>query len=67
MVVTGRPDEEWGERVVAVVVAADPAAVPTLEDVRARVSERVSPYAAPRELEIVEEIPRTTMDKPAGR
>ncbi|HXY73455.1 MAG TPA: AMP-dependent synthetase, partial [Actinomycetota bacterium] len=67
VVVTGRPDPEWGERVVAVVVAADPQAPPSLESVRAHVAAGVSPYAAPKELEIVEEIPRSALGKPVRR
>ena len=32
--VVGRPDPEWGQRVVAVVVPADPADPPTLDGLR---------------------------------
>ena len=35
--VVGRPDPEWGERVIAVVVPADPAHPPTLELLRLHV------------------------------
>ena len=67
VVVTGRPDAEWGERVVAVVVAADPKDPPSVETVREHVAMELSPVAAPRELEIVEEIPRTALGKPIRR
>ncbi|GAB3463872.1 o-succinylbenzoate--CoA ligase [Streptomonospora sediminis] len=62
--VVGRPDPEWGERVVAVVVPADPAAPPGLEEIRARVGERLPRYAAPRELEIRARMPLLASGKP---
>jgi O-succinylbenzoic acid--CoA ligase len=61
--VVGRPDPEWGARVVALVVPADRADPPTLEAVRAWVKERQPPFAAPRELELVDELPRTLLGK----
>lgn len=67
VVVTGRPDPEWGERVVAVVVAADRRTPPSLDAVRAHVAANMAPYAAPKELEIVEEIERTALDKSPRR
>ena len=67
VVVTCRPDPEWGQRVVAIVVAADPQAPPSLEAVSAHVARELAPYAAPKELEIVEGIPRTAVGKPRRR
>jgi O-succinylbenzoic acid--CoA ligase len=64
VVVTGRPDPDWGERVVAVVVATDPQAPPSLDGIRAHVSAELSPYAAPKELQVVDEISRTALGKP---
>ena len=61
--VIGRPDDEWGQRVVAVVVPVDPRRPPTLDDLRARVKERIGPWAAPRELELVDALPRTALGK----
>ncbi|MFZ4516751.1 MAG: class I adenylate-forming enzyme family protein [Microthrixaceae bacterium] len=61
--VAGRPDPEWGDRVVAWVVAADPSTPPTLEDVRAWVKERLPAAAAPRELVLVDSLPRTSLGK----
>jgi o-succinylbenzoate---CoA ligase len=61
--VAGRPDPEWGQRVVAFVVPADPSDPPALADLRARVKEQLGPWAAPRELVLVEEVPRTTLGK----
>jgi o-succinylbenzoate---CoA ligase len=61
--VTGRPDPEWGETVVAVVVPRDPAAPPTLDELRAHVRATHPPAYAPRHLVVVEELPRDGMGK----
>jgi O-succinylbenzoic acid--CoA ligase len=55
--VLGQPDPEWGERVVAVVVPADPADPPTLELLRLHVRERLSRYAAPSRVVVVDAVP----------
>jgi len=52
--VRGIDDAEWGRRVVAYVVPADPAEPPTLESLRAFASETVARYKAPAELVLVE-------------
>ena len=56
--VAGRPDPEWGMRVVAVVVPADPSSPPGLSELRAWVKDRRPAFAAPRELVLVAEVPR---------
>jgi O-succinylbenzoic acid--CoA ligase len=61
--VTGRPDPEWGERVVAHVVPRDAGAPPSLDDLRAFARERLTAPKLPRELELVVEIPRSTGGK----
>ena len=61
--VGGRPDPEWGERVVAWVVPADPAAPPSLHSLRGLVKERLGPWAAPRALVLVDALPRTSTGK----
>ncbi|MBB6120138.1 O-succinylbenzoic acid--CoA ligase [Nocardiopsis algeriensis] len=63
-VVVGRPDPEWGERVCAVVVPADPAAPPSLEQLRDWVRERLPAYAAPRELDLRASLPLLASGKP---
>jgi o-succinylbenzoate---CoA ligase len=55
--VFGEPDPQWGERVTAAVVPTDPAAPPTLTDLRAAVRERLASYAAPKALLLVNELP----------
>jgi len=59
--VTGAADAEWGQRVVAFVVPA--ADAPTLAELRALVRDELGPVAAPRELVIVEALPRTAGGK----
>jgi O-succinylbenzoic acid--CoA ligase len=61
--IVGRADPEWGERVVAVVVARDPAHPPTLESLRAAVKAVLPGYAAPRELVLREALPRNAGGK----
>jgi O-succinylbenzoic acid--CoA ligase len=55
--VVGQPDAEWGERVVAVVVPAEPADPPTLELLRLHVRQRLPRYAAPSRVVIVDAVP----------
>jgi o-succinylbenzoate---CoA ligase len=57
-----RTDPEWGERVVAWVVPADDA-TPSLEQLRDMVAETLAPWAAPKELVIVDDLPRTAAGK----
>jgi O-succinylbenzoic acid--CoA ligase len=63
-VVVGRPDQEWGERVTAVVVPADPAAPPDLGLLRDHVRRTLPASAAPRELVLVDELPLLPSGKP---
>ena len=58
-----RPDAEWGERLVAWVVPADPARPPTLDALRAAVSQALAPWAAPKELVLTDALPRTASGK----
>lgn len=59
--VAGRPDPEWGHRVVAwVVPAGEP---PTLAELRDAVKAELPAYAAPKELVLVAELPRTALGK----
>ncbi|WP_299952465.1 o-succinylbenzoate--CoA ligase [uncultured Modestobacter sp.] len=65
-VVTGRPDPEWGQRVVAAVVAA-PGAVPQLTQLRPWVATRLGAAAAPRELVLLDAVPTLHTGKPDRR
>jgi len=61
--VFGVPDDRLGQRVVAAVVAADGYTAPTLEELRTHVKTLLDPTAAPRELHIVDELPRRGIGK----
>jgi O-succinylbenzoic acid--CoA ligase len=59
--VAGRPDAEWGQRVVAwIIPAGEP---PSLDVVRAAVKEELPAYCAPKEVVLVETLPRTAVGK----
>jgi O-succinylbenzoic acid--CoA ligase len=58
--VTGVDDLEWGQRVVALVVSDDNAIGDTLREVA---SERLGPWAKPKEIRHVVAIPRTANGK----
>ena len=61
--VGGRLDPEWGQRVVAWVVPADPDHPPSLEELRGFAEGALPRHKAPRELVLVEELPRTFSGK----
>ena len=65
-VVTGRPDPEWGQRVVAGIVPAGPDA-PTLEQLRDWVAGRLGPAAAPRDVVLLAAVPVLHTGKPDRR
>jgi acyl-CoA synthetase (AMP-forming)/AMP-acid ligase II len=54
--VIGVPDDEWGERVHAVVVPA-PGATVTVEDLREHCTGRMAGYKAPRSVDVVDALP----------
>jgi len=61
--VTGAPDREWGQRVVAWVVPVDRALPPTLDALREHCRERLARFKAPRELIFLDTLPRTVSGK----
>jgi o-succinylbenzoate---CoA ligase len=61
--VVGRPDPEWGQRVTAVVVPLQRSDQLDLDSLRAHVKRTLPAYCAPRSLELVTEIPRTSLGK----
>ncbi|TCS36985.1 fatty-acyl-CoA synthase [Paucimonas lemoignei] len=60
--VVGAPDEKWGERVVAVVVPKSNASV-TLEELRNFAETKLARYKLPRELLLLENLPRNAAGK----
>lgn len=62
VVVAGVADAEWGQRVVAWVVTDDSGL--RLDDLRDHVSSTLPRYCAPRQIVVVDEIPRTALGKP---
>jgi O-succinylbenzoic acid--CoA ligase len=65
-VVFGRPDEEWGRRVVAAVVP-EAGTAPDLGRLRAFVTERLGAPSAPRELHLIPAVPLLHTGKPDRR
>jgi O-succinylbenzoic acid--CoA ligase len=61
--VAGGPDDEWGQHVVAWIVPRATAAAPTLEEIREFCRERLARFKAPKEVVIVDSVPRTRSGK----
>ncbi|MEY2566849.1 MAG: hypothetical protein QOE35_1378 [Actinomycetota bacterium] len=61
--VVAKPDLVMGERAVAVVVPADAARPPALDELRRFGAERLSTYKLPDELLVIDALPLTAMDK----
>jgi O-succinylbenzoic acid--CoA ligase len=58
-----RPDPQWGERVVAWVVAVDRSDPPAVEELAEWTRELLAPWAAPKEVVLVDSLPRTASGK----
>ncbi|MFF0645481.1 acyl-CoA synthetase [Streptomyces tendae] len=61
--VTGEPDPDLGERIVAWIVPADPAAPPALEALADHVAGRLAPHKRPRVVRHLDALPRNDMGK----
>ncbi|MFJ4004464.1 acyl-CoA synthetase [Streptomyces sp. NPDC090023] len=61
--VTGEPDADLGERVVAWVVPSDPENPPTLVELADQVAARLAPHKRPRVLHLLPALPRNDMGK----
>ncbi|MFF4252098.1 acyl-CoA synthetase [Streptomyces sp. NPDC001663] len=61
--VTGEPDEDLGERIVAWVVPADPQSPPTAEELADHVAARLAPHKRPRVVHYLSALPRNDMGK----
>ncbi|MEU6353833.1 acyl-CoA synthetase [Streptomyces sp. NPDC047072] len=61
--VTGEPDPDLGERIVAWIVPADPEAPPTLRELADHVASRLAPHKRPRIVHHLSALPRNDMGK----
>jgi malonyl-CoA/methylmalonyl-CoA synthetase len=61
--VTGEPDADLGERIVAWVVPADPQAPPAAEELADHVARRLAPHKRPRAVRYRDSLPRNDMGK----
>ena len=61
--VAGVPDPEWGQRVTAWVVPRPGVDAPTLADLRALVAAQLPAHCAPKEIRLVDQLPRTALFK----
>jgi O-succinylbenzoic acid--CoA ligase len=61
--VAGRPDPEWGARVIAWIVPASASSAPTLDQVRDAVKHELPAYCAPKQIVLVDSLPRTAVGK----
>ncbi|MGW3475398.1 acyl-CoA synthetase [Streptomyces althioticus] len=61
--VTGEPDADLGERIVAWVVPADPQSPPGLEELADHVAARLAPHKRPRVVRHLDVLPRNDMGK----
>ncbi len=66
VLVVGVPDERWGERVCA-LLQARPGREPELEELREHCRTRIAGYKIPRQLLLVDEVPRLPNGKPDYR
>ncbi|NJP52258.1 acyl-CoA synthetase [Streptomyces sp. SBST2-5] len=61
--VTGEPDSDLGERIVAWVVPADPQSPPGPEELAGHVARRLAPHKRPRVVHHLQALPRNDMGK----
>ncbi|MEU2436982.1 acyl-CoA synthetase [Streptomyces rubradiris] len=61
--VTGEPDADLGERIVAWIVPADPESPPGAEELADHVARRLAPHKRPRTVRYLDALPRNDMGK----
>jgi malonyl-CoA/methylmalonyl-CoA synthetase len=61
--VTGEPDADLGERIVAWIVPADPQSPPGTQELADHVARRLAPHKRPRVVRHLEALPRNDMGK----
>jgi hypothetical protein len=65
--VVGRPDPEWGEAVVAFVVAADPSSAPSARRARRLCLDHIARFKRPKDYRFVESLPTNNYGKVVKR
>jgi len=65
--VVGRPDTEWGEAVVAFVVAADSAAPPPVENLDRTCLDHIARFKRPKEYRFIDALPTNNYGKVVKR
>ena len=66
VLVHGRPDERWGEAVIATIVLAD-AHEADESALREHCARRLAPHQVPKAIEFADALPRTPSGKPLRR
>ncbi|MEV0220588.1 acyl-CoA synthetase [Streptomyces sp. NPDC050704] len=61
--VTGEPDADLGERIVAWIVSADPQSPPSAEELADQVARSLAPHKRPRVVHYLDALPRNDMGK----
>ncbi|MCX4908996.1 acyl-CoA synthetase [Streptomyces sp. NBC_00878] len=61
--VTGEPDADLGERIVAWIVPADPQSPPPADELANHVAHRLAPHKRPRVVHYLDTLPRNDMGK----
>ncbi|WP_316782748.1 acyl-CoA synthetase [Streptomyces sasae] len=61
--VTGEPDADLGERIVAWIVPADPQSPPSAQELADHVAGRLAPHKRPRVVRYLDALPRNDMGK----
>ncbi|MFD4545478.1 acyl-CoA synthetase [Streptomyces sp. NPDC058466] len=61
--VTGEPDDDLGERIVAWIVPGDPQSPPSADELADHVARRLAPHKRPRTVRFLPSLPRNDMGK----
>ncbi|MFJ3709609.1 acyl-CoA synthetase [Streptomyces sp. NBC_01387] len=61
--VTGEPDQDLGERIVAWIVPVDAQLPPTVDELARHVAQQLAPHKRPREVRLLDALPRNDMGK----
>lgn len=61
--IIGRPDAEWGHKVVACIVPTPGETAPSLEELRDLVRTELPTWYAPKQIVVLDELPKTALGK----